>query len=654
MSSVVVQGRILYLLESPELLRAQLAGEAVTPARQALVAALSTDEIAPGWACYYYDETLGRYALVGLRGGTIEPDAVRAGGFEVLVSGRSTGCGSSRETAPYALRSAGIRVLIAESFERIFEQNCHNVGLFTATDFSLLDRIERGEPVELEAFTRGLDPISQGVVRSGGLFGYSRGRLEGRISSPRVATPKRPMTMCEKIIAAHTVAGPDSRQLGVTAVAPGDAVFIRTDVRYTHDYVTAMAEALFRAGYGAGARVSDPASVFAFRDHLTLLETVMPEEHRRLNLHHQARSLKLAQEDFCRRQGIRLFGEVVSDGGEVGSEAICHNKILEDIALPGQVVVGTDSHTCMVGALGCLAFGIGSTDMAAAWFSRDVRTRVPATIRIVLEGRLAAGVCAKDVMLYLLSREPFVSGGGIGRVLEFGGAGLSELPLDERATLTNMAVEAGAWTGILVPDRATIEEVAKARGLLPSQVARQVVEPDAEASYERTLHVDLARVPVMVARPGNPKNGVPLSELRREHGGDIAIDIAYGGSCTGGKAADMDMYAQVLGAAVRAGRRVASGVELYIQFGSQRIRRYAEQRGYFQVFREAGARLLEPSCGACIRAGPGVSFRPDQVTVSAQNRNFPGRSGPGQVFLASPLVVAASAIAGKLCGPHRL
>ncbi len=158
----------------------------------------------------------------------------------------------------------------------------------------------------------------------------------------------------------------------------------------------------------------------------------------------------------------------------------------------------------------------------------------------------------------------------------------------------------------------------------------------------------------MVATPGDPRNGIPLSELERKQGGEVKINIAYGGSCTGGKKADMDMYAAVLKRALEQDKRVAEGVQLFIQFGSQQIRKYAEERGYIDVFERAGAQLVDPSCGACIRAGPGVSFSTDEVTVSAINRNFPGRSGPGKVYLASPLVVAASAIFGHIVGPDAL
>jgi 3-isopropylmalate/(R)-2-methylmalate dehydratase large subunit len=182
-------------------------------------------------------------------------------------------------------------------------------------------------------------------------------------------------------------------------------------------------------------------------------------------------------------------------------------------------------------------------------------------------------------------------------------------------------------------------------------VRAHLVKADAGASYAHAFEFDLGAIEPMVATPGDPRNGVPLRELGAHASGDVKIHIAYGGSCTGGKKADMDMYAEVLGKAVAKGKRVADGVQLFIQFGSQDIRRYAESRGYIDVFEKAGAQLVDPSCGACIKAGPGVSDSATQVTVSAINRNFPGRSGPGQVYLASPLVVAASALAGHIVGP---
>ena len=170
-------------------------------------------------------------------------------------------------------------------------------------------------------------------------------------------------------------------------------------------------------------------------------------------------------------------------------------------------------------------------------------------------------------------------------------------------------------------------------------------DPDAE--YAATFEINLDEIHPMVALPGDPRNGIPIESLKEE----VRIDAAYGGSCTGGKMADMDMYAEVLANALAAGKRVAEGVHLYIQFGSQKIKQYARSKGYIEIFGRAGAELIDPSCGACINAGPGASPNAETVTVSAQNRNFPGRSGPGKLYLASPYVVAASAIAGKIVEP---
>jgi 3-isopropylmalate/(R)-2-methylmalate dehydratase large subunit len=285
--------------------------------------------------------------------------------------------------------------------------------------------------------------------------------------------------------------------------------------------------------------------------------------------------------------------------------------------------------------------------MANAWFTKDVRVTVPETARFVLRGKLRAGVCAKDVMLHILAMPFFKSGQGIGKVIEFAGDGIAGLPLDERATLTNMAVEAGGFTGIIEADEVVVDYLVKQRGLRAEDVRARIVRADEGAQYCATFEVDLDSVVPMVATPGDPRNGVPLDALLKQ--GAVKINIAYGGSCTGGKKADMDMYASVL-----RGKHVAAGVRLYIQFGSQDIRRYAEKKGYLEVFRDAGAETVDPSCGACIKAGPGVSDSPDQVTVSAINRNFPGRSGPGKVYLASPLVVAASAVAGHIASPDEI
>jgi 3-isopropylmalate/(R)-2-methylmalate dehydratase large subunit len=642
--SIKFDGRILFLTEDTSHIRRQLeAGEDLPfdPERP-LMNNISTDEITPGWVCFYYDETLGQYVYVGMREAAVQKDEVREGQFKVVVSGLSKGCGSSRETAPYAERAAGVELVIARTIEKIYGQNSQNIGLLTSTDFGLIERIRRGEEIPLAEFTRGLDPISQAIVEYGGLFNYNKARLAGETVPPPIETMKRPMNIVEKIIARHAFVR--AGHVGVEAVRPGDALFAVADVRFSHEYVTPMAESLFKGALGREAQVTEAESVYAFRDHLTFLGRVMSDDKKKMGLLERADGLAVTQESFTQEQGIKLY----SGTEDKGSEAICHNAVVEDIALPGQLVIGTDSHTCMAGVLGCFAFGVGSTDMANAWYTKDIRIKVPETVRFVLRGRKRADVSAKDVMLKILSTDYMKEGKGIGQVLEFAGEGLADMSIDERATLTNMAVEAGGTTGIIEPDEVTLAYLVHARGLDAEEIRRGFLRSDPDAEYAATFEINLDEIRPMVATPGDPRNGVNISDLADE----VRIDAAYGGSCTGGKMADMDMYAAILSRAVEQGRRVAPGVRLYLQFGSQKIKQYARERGYIEIFERAGAELIDPSCGACINAGPGASKTAETVTVSAQNRNFPGRSGPGKVYLASPYVVAASAIAGHIVEPE--
>jgi 3-isopropylmalate/(R)-2-methylmalate dehydratase large subunit len=652
--AIKFHGRILFLTEDTSLIRQQLEArgdaasqlEAELAARLAadqlpLMSNISTDEITPGWVCFYYDETLGQYVYVGMRESAVQKDEVKNGNFAVVVSGLSKGCGSSRETAPYAEQAAGIQLVIAKSIEKIYGQNSQNIGLLTSTDFGLIERVRHGEDIPLSEFTKGLDPISQDIVTYGGLFNYNKARLAAKVSPPPLETAPRPMTIVEKIIAKHAFVS--AGNIGVAAVKPGDALFAVADVRFSHEYVTPMAESLFKQALGQDARVSEPESVFAFRDHLTFLGRVMSPKHRQMGLLEKAEGLATTQESFTSQQQIKLYGE----SPEGGSEAICHNAVVEDLALPGQIVIGTDSHTCMAGVLGCFAFGVGSTDMANAWYTKDIRIRVPETVRYVLKGKKRADVAAKDVMLVILATEYMKTSKGIGKVLEFAGEDLRNWPMDERATLTNMAVEAGGTTGIIEPDEVTLEYIVRTRELDADEVRKGFTFSDPDAQYAAVFEIDLDEIRPMVATPGDPRNGIPIDKLPEE----VRIDAAYGGSCTGGKMADMDMYAAVLANALANGQRVAEGVHLYIQFGSQKIKQYARQRGYIEIFQHAGAELIDPSCGACINAGPGASPNAETVTISAQNRNFPGRSGPGKLYLASPYVVAASAIAGKIVEP---
>jgi 3-isopropylmalate/(R)-2-methylmalate dehydratase large subunit len=637
-------GRVLFLTEDTSLVRRQLeAGEDLEfDESRPLMNNISTDEITPGWVCFYYDETLGEYVYVGMREAAVKKDEVKGGGFGVVVSGLSKGCGSSRETAPFAEKAAGLQLVVARTIEKIYGQNCQNIGLLTSTDFGLVERIRRGEEIPLAEFTSGLDPISRQIVEHGGLFNYNQARLAGEVAPPALGNAPRPMNIVEKIIARHAFVR--AGEVGVESVKPGDALFAVADVRFSHEYVTPMAESLFKQALGKDARVTEPESVYAFRDHLTFLGRVMSDDKKKQGLLERANGLATTQESFTDEQGIRLYGGTE----ERGSEAICHNAVVEDIALPGQLVIGTDSHTCMAGVLGCFAFGVGSTDMANAWYTKDIRVKVPEVVRFTLNGEKRADVSAKDVMLKILATDYMKQGKGIGQVLEFAGEGLRGWSIDERATLTNMAVEAGGFTGIIEPDEVVAEYLVSARGLDAETAREGFLRSDPEAEYAARFEIDLSEIRPMVALPGDPRNGVDIADMPAE----VRIDAAYGGSCTGGKMADMDMYAAVLGRAVERGQRVAPGVRLYLQFGSQKIKEYARSRGYIEIFERAGAELIDPSCGACINAGPGASKTAETVTVSAQNRNFPGRSGPGQVYLASPYVVAASAIAGRIVEPE--
>jgi 3-isopropylmalate/(R)-2-methylmalate dehydratase large subunit len=643
-------GRILFLTEDPELIRRQLAGEDLpwdteNPANNPkLRDDISTDEITPAHYCFYFDETLGEIPYLGLKCGSVTPIGrgdVKRGRFVCAVSGKRRGKGSSREQSPYAEMCAGIRVVIAENIERIYKQNCQNLGVLTSTDFSLIDRIRGEEEIALAEFTAGEDEITRQVIEYGGLFPFNVARMQGKVFLPPVTTAKRPMTLAEKIFVRHMKN--EKGEVGVAAVKPGDTGFAQADLRFSHEYVTPMAAIFFERYVGKDAKVNDASSILFFRDHLTFLDEVISEEKKKLGLLDLATQLKMKQQDFAVKQGIRLHGELKD---RKGSEGICHSIVLESYALPGQLNIGSDSHTPHVGAIGCVAFGIGTTDVFNSWITKDVRVKVPESVRIVIRGKRHANATAKDFILKILSLDYVRSGKALAKVMEYAGEAIEELSVDERATMTNMAAEIGGFTGIVAPDKKAVDFLVERRGMDRGK-AQSLIEglySDPGAQYAHEIELDAAEITPMVATPGDPGNGKYVRELNTP----VPVEIAYGGTCTAGKNEDMDMYAAVLADAVKHGKRVADSVKFYIQFGSQETREYCMRKGYLDVFRKAGAIVIEPSCGACINAGPGVSTRPDQVVISAQNRNFPGRSGPGQMYLASPYTVAASAVAGYI------
>ena len=338
--------------------------------------------------------------------------------------------------------------------------------------------------------------------------------------------------------------------------------------------------------------------------------------------------LRRLQREFQGHTGVRNFNAT-----DKVSPGICHQVAREEIIEPGDFIQATDSHTCMGGASGALAWGVGATEYAALLAGGFTPVEVPETIRFELTGRLRPGVTAKDLMLHILAtfakREDTLD-----RIMEWGGEGLFALPPDERATLANMATECAARGAVMEVDETMLAWIAARRpGADLTRLRARVVTPDPGASYAGGVHtIDLASIPPMVATPGDPDRGIasdPKNGARIDQLGQVAVDIAYGGSCTAGKRDDIDFYAQVMADADQAGRRVADGVRFYLQFGSADVARYAAERGYLDLFKRTGVEVIQPGCGACIGCGPGVSDRAGSGHGLGHQSQLPRPLGPG-------------------------
>ena len=638
--------RVLFLTRDPALIRRQLSGEANFTmddlAVEDLLDDVNTDVMTPAWTCFDHEpERIAENAYAGLvvGGERLVPEgALRRGGFDVIVSGHRKGTGSSRETAVQAEKWSGIRIAIAASFAPIHARNNVCQGVLMA-DHAVLRRLQRGESVPLNCFMDGRDAVEREIIVSGGLFAYSRDLADGARSPP--ALPVRAaaaLTLAEKILQRHLI---DPRF--DSHPVPTDALVVKVDSGYSHDYTSAQVHYFLNAEFGPDYRVAHPDRFAVFEDHLVYADDV--EQLRPFAS--KIESLRALQREFQRHTGVRDYAAVngVSPG-------ICHQIAREDFIEPGDFVQATDSHTCMGGASNALAWGVGATEYSALLHSGITTVTAPESIRFELHGRLAPNVTAKDLMLEILvtfARRELT----LNRVMEFGGAGLAGLSLDERATLANMATECGARTGIFEADDALFDWLARMRPNADmARLRARAVAPDPGAHYHGGVHrIDLGRIVPMVATPGDPDRGIPSDPgngARIADIGDVPIDIAYAGSCTAGKHGDIDLYANVVADALRCGLTVAPGIAFYIQYASASVERYAKTRGYTELFEQAGVRLIHPGCGACIGCGPGRSERASQVTVSAINRNFKGRSGPGALWLASPLTVAASAFAGRI------
>lgn len=416
------------------------------------------------------------------------------------------------------------------------------------------------------------------------------------------------MTLAEAIIARHA-----ERE-----VAPGEFVEVKVDGVLANDITAPLAIQAFRA-LGA-QKVFDPARVYLVPDHFTPNKDVKSAE--------QCRIMR----EFSREQGIVHYFEV----GRGGIEHVLLPE--EGLVLPGELIVGADSHTCTYGALSAFATGLGSTDIGYAMATGRTWLRVPHTIKVIWRGRLRPWVMGKDLILDLIGRIG-VSGANW-CALEFAGDILPALPLDDRLAIANMAVEAGASCGLFPADEAVLSYVS-GRAVRPFQPAT----PSPDAAYQKVLEIDVGGITPLVARPHLPENVVPLAELEK-----IPIDQVVIGSCTGGRWRDLSVAAQIL-----RGRKVHPEVRCIVIPGSQRLLRRAVEEGLVEIFLAAGAVVSPPTCGPCLGGHMGVLAAGERA-VSTTNRNFRGRMGhpESEVYLASPAVAAASAVLGRIASPEEL
>jgi 3-isopropylmalate/(R)-2-methylmalate dehydratase large subunit len=636
--------RVLFLTKDPEQIRQQLTGELTLDMDQLsvddLLDNINTDAMTPAWVCFDWDPNkIARNAYAGLISDgkrLFGSEALAKGNFDVIVSGYQKGVGSSRETAAQCEAYSGIRIAIAASFAPIHARNNINIGQLMG-DHKILARLMAGEELSIAEFTEGHDANTKLIIESGGLFKFCA-RLDAKeIALENPGTAERPMNLTEKILAKKLMPGQGNY------VKAGDAIMAKVDGGYSHEFTSAQVHHFLRTEYGEDYKIKDPSKFAVFEDHLIYADGVA----KFAPFADKIEVLREMQREFQAHTSVRNFNAV-----DKISPGICHQVAREKIIEPGDFIQATDSHTCMGAANGALAWGVGATEYAALLYWGATPLNVPESIRFELQGELRAGVTAKDVILHILNtyakREETLD-----RVMEFGGEGLFAMSPDERATLANMATECTARGCVVECDEIMVKWMCDRRPDADfDALMAKIISPDAGAHYEGGVHsIDLQTISPMVATPGDPENGIasdPKNGANIDEIGDVRIDIAYGGSCTAGKCHDIDYYASVIAEAEKAGRGIAEHVEFFLQFGSKEVADYARQKGYTELFERTGVKVIPPGCGACIGCGPGVSTTSDQVTVSAINRNYKGRSGPGTLYLASPLTVAASAIAGKI------
>ena len=417
------------------------------------------------------------------------------------------------------------------------------------------------------------------------------------------------MTIAEKILAAHT----DARE-----VTPGDIVKVNVDVALANDITAPLAIKAFESG--KQAKPADPDKIVFVLDHFTPNKDIA-----------SANQCKMVR-DFARRHELEHF----FDGGEAGVE---HALLPEKgLVLPGDLVIGADSHTCTYGALGAFATGVGSTDLAGAMLTAQAWMKVPESMKFVFTGELLPWVGGKDLILYLIG--DIGVDGGLYRVLEIEGPAIDSLDVSGRLTISNMAIEAGAKAGIIRADAKT-EAYVKPRARRPYTIYTS----DEDARYVSIREYDCSNIEPQVAFPHLPENTRPISEV-----GEVRIDQVFIGSCTNGRIEDLRVSAEIL-----KGRKVDRGVRCIVMPATPDVFRQAEAEGLIRIFLESGAIIGPPSCGPCLGGHLGILAKGEKA-LATTNRNFVGRIGDpaSEVYLSGPAVAAASAIAGKISPPSEV
>ena len=421
-------------------------------------------------------------------------------------------------------------------------------------------------------------------------------------------------TITEKILARHS---------GRDEVRPGDIVMCRVDLAMANDVTApAAADAFARMGVPA---VWDRSKIALVASHFAPAKDIASAK------------LMTRMRSFALEHDIEHFFDV----GRGGIEHILLPE--EALTLPGDVVIGADSHSCTYGALGCFSTGVGSTDLAAVMATGEIWLRVPESLRIVYSGAPPPWIVGKDLILSVIAT--IGDDGARYMAMEHTGDTLGHLSMESRLTLTNMAIEAGAKSGIIAPDQTTVDYLSRRQEAVGRYRQWPMLGSDSDADYTDEIHVDVASLEPMVARPSLPSRAVPVGEIER-----VRVDQVFIGSCTNARIEDLRLAAHVLG-----NERIAPHVRLMVIPATQRVWQQANAEGLLDLFASVGASVSTPTCGACLGAHMGV-LGPNEVCVSTSNRNYVGRMGhpSAQVYLANPAVAMASAVAGTVVHPAEI